>query len=246
MDEDDILSELDNFEEITKEIKEKKEENKSYNRTSFNKDNKWPWEESSFKPNKINVDKFNKQGKYYTIAYSSASDIDDDITNKFTKVAKALLTKGYILRHRGSKEDKLWNELIHLEGMKYESFLPWKKFNDNIKKPKTFKVDINGHNIVAYYHKGYDKLKPGIKNIIGTEVQCCLSETYDNPCDLIIVYSPTGDELITKDSKFKELGNTTFVLKIAAEAGIPVFNLSKDDAITRIVEFLKAKQTDNN
>jgi len=246
MDEDDLLADLENLDELAN-VKNTLDKENTTNKPSYNsnwnmQNKKWPWEENDFKPKKIDPETFKKVGKSYTVAYSSAADIDDDITNKFTKIAKALLLKGYILRHRGGETDKLWNELISLEGMKYESYLPWKKFNTNIKTPLTFSTTKEVHELVANYHIAYNKLKPGLKNILATEIYTCLSDTLNNPCDLIIVYSPKGDETITKNVDFKVLGNTSFILRIGEACGIPIINIAKENALTRLLELVKNKE----
>ena len=248
MDEEELFAELEKADEVIQE-QPKQQEYKSYNRGgSYNK-KPWPWEEEGFKPSKLDVNKLKKEGKTFSIAISAAADMTDDIINKFTKISQALFKTGYTFRHCGDSASKVNNEIIAVEGSKVESHLPWKKFNENIKNPVTFATTKESAALVAYYHRGFMKLPVGVKGILSAELFCALGKGLNNPLDLYIMYSPKGHTSFgTKESPvpFSELGNTSFPIRIANAAGIAIFNLGNETAITDIIEFLKAKQGVNN
>lgn len=246
MNEEDLFAELEKADEI---INEQPKQEKSFNRGGSFTKRKWPWEEEGFKPKKIDINNFNKSGKYFSIAISSAAELTDDIINKFTKIAQALFKAGYTFRHCGDSSSKVNNEIMSVEGSKVESHLPWKKFNENIKNPVTFSTTKESAELVAYYHSGFNKLPIAVKGILSSEMYCALGKDLNNPLDLYIIYSPKGHtSLGTKEKpvSFKELGNTSFPIRVAGAAGIAVFNLGNETAITEIVEFLKAKNSVNN
>ena len=240
MNEEELLAELDNNEPAFQEDK-LQSITKSSGNSNFKRDREDLWKKSDFKAKKLSVEDFKKSGKAFMISYyGNDSKVSDEIVSKFTKVAKYLINKGFIFRHTGSKDSKIQNEILAISDINYQSYLPWGKFNTNIKKPVFKSTPKDAYEYACNYHSKFNTIPyPAIRAKLGAEIAAMFTEKFNNPIDLLICYNENGDEVITKDVKYKELGNISFPIRVANDNNIAVFNLQKEDSITRIVEFVK-------
>lgn len=198
------------------------------------------WNKTDWKPKTIDVEKFKRTGKSFTVSFHGRdSDIGDDIVNKFVKVANGLVNKGFTFRHYGSAQDKLQNEILGIANISVESYIPWSKYNPKITKPKALYLKEDDYQYAASLHSKFNSIPAGIRARLANEVRTMLTTDYNNPVDLILIYNISGEETISKGTKFTDLGNTTFSIRLAEKCNIPVYNLKKDDAISRLVEYLK-------
>lgn len=240
MNEEELLAELDNTTSAFQEDMLQSVTKSSSDKPGFKRQGEDLWKKNDFKAKKLSVEEFKKSGKAFTVAYyGNDSKISDEVVSKFAKVAKYLASKGFIFRHYSAKDSKLQNEILAIPDIKVQSYLPWAKFNPNIKKPVTRNTRKEAYEYACNYHAKFNEMPSTIRAILGNEITAMFTEKFNDPIDLLICYSENGDEVITKDTKYKELGNTSFFIKVASDNNISVFNLQKEDAITRIVEFVK-------
>lgn len=239
MNEEELLAALDSNEAAFDDSK-LQSITKSDNKPGFKPRGEDLWKKNDFKPKKLSVEDFKKSGKSFVISYyGDERKVSDDILNKFTKIAKYLSTKGFIFRHNGSGDSKLQNSILTIPDIKVLSYLPWSKYNTNIKKPVTRNTKLEAYEYACNYHAKFNNIPAVVRTKLGNEITAMFTEKFNDPVDLIVCYNENGDEVITRDVKYKDLGNISFCIKVAADNNIPVFNLGKEDAITRIVEFVK-------
>lgn len=202
------------------------------------------WDKTDFDPLKIDSDTFKKTGKTFTVAFSKqGKDIDEATLGSFLKVAKVLASRGYTFRYNGSSEDKLQNSILALDGMVSEIYLPWKNINKNISSPTLAYPTETAYRMAAALHKSFAKLPASVRAILASDIHSMLGKECNSPVDLLLAHSPCGSEKFVKEQDFKKLGYLSFYLSITKATAVPVFNLQKEDAINRIVEFLKSSHT---
>jgi hypothetical protein len=192
------------------------------------------------KPAKVDVSQFNKTKKTFVIATARGKDtVPEAVKEKIVEVAKILSKKGYVFRHNAGADDEVQNAVMQIEGIKAESYIPWKKFNVKVKEPYFTKSTEKAYGIGSNSHKVFWKLPNPVRAILAMNVHSMLGPKCDDPTDLLIGYSECGSESITKNMEFKKSGNLTFFLKLAEDSNVPVFNFKKEDAVQRLAAFLK-------
>jgi len=206
------------------------------------------WGDPDCKKRKINVNFFNKTGKSFTTCVYIAprgTKVPDDVKTKFIELTKVLGAKGYTYRHTGDSKDDMQNAMLEVDDVKIESYIPWKKFNPDIISPTVYKPMGAAYEIAANSHKGYTKLPPSVRTILGRDVHAMLGKDLNNPVDFLIAYTLDGAEALSGGKKldYAVTGNLAFYMKIAEESNIPVFNLKNDDAIKRLSELLSSTQS---
>ena len=239
MNEEELLAALDGNESTFDESK-LQSTTKSDNKSGFKPKGEDLWKKDDFKAKKLSIEDFKKSGKSFMVAYYNRDDkVSDEVVSKFAKIAKYLSTKGFVFRHNGSADSKLQNEILGIQDIKVKSYLPWSKFNLNIKTPVVKNPRKDAYEYACNYHTKFNTLPATIRAKLASEITAMFTEKFSDPVDMIICYNETGDEVITRGVDYKSLGNISFTIKVAADNNISVFNLQKEDAITRIVEFVK-------
>lgn len=235
----DILDILDSdqkpFEQH--EPKENKPQSNNYNKPK--RENLW--EKTDFQPRTIDPAKLHKSGKSYMwYNYNPTTEIPDDVKTKIISIATSLSSKGYTFRHNGDDKDVIQNKIISIDNIKFESFLPWKKFNQNISEPKQAYATLQGYELANTLHKKFLQLPPAIRAILANTMNTLLGSDVTDPVDFILAYTEDGLETYTtKGLDFTKCGNLNFILKAAAQANIPAFNLKNTNALENLKEFLQ-------
>ena len=198
------------------------------------------WNKNDFQPEKIDVNKMDRKEKSYTIAYAhDHKSLTDEQTEFLLKLSVALNNKGYTFRTMCGSQDLLQNNIVKSEGLKSKIFLPWKSFNQDIKKPYMCYPEEAAFNKACAYHKVYNSLPPTIRSILATTVTMLLDKSYTNPASFLICYSECGSETIKKGVDFKKLGNLGFIFGVCKDANIPVFNINNKESVNRLMEKIK-------
>lgn len=205
-------------------------------------DNKGPnlWEKDDWKPVAINLSSFEKTGKSFAISYQFKDNkVLPEVKEKFIELAKALGKLGYVFRYDGGKDDDVDNAILNIEGLSVETYIPWAKFNPDIKTPTLSKPTEKAYGVAAGAHKIFNKLKPAIRTILAKKVHTMLGTELTNPLTVMITYSECGSEVLTKKMDYKVTGNVVFYLKVCEDSNISVFNIKNTDAVKRLIEYLK-------
>jgi len=234
LEENDILDMLESDDKPYAEVIEKKEEPQSGGK-KINL-----WEETDIPKVKIDPANIHRVDKSYAVLFSNGNnEIPESVQEKIRELVKALSTKGYIFRYGGDSTPFLM-KIATDESTIMDMYVPWKKFNKELPNvmPKVFKMSEKAYGIAAHYHRGFPKLPNGVRAILARDVHILLGEDCKRAVSFMITYTPDGCE--SKDKiDYKTTGNVSFAITIADEANIPVFNLKNDDAVSRLIEYIK-------
>lgn len=232
---DDILDMMESSEQPFK--KEKEDTNVSY-KSNNNKKNLF--EATDIDMVKIDPEKLNKPGATFGITtFNNGEALPDNIMEQILAICKTLFSRGYAITSNGSNRDEVLCKISELEGAKIATYLPFKKFNEDIKFPLISKPTETAYGIAASVRKNFFELKPVVRCLIATDIHTMLGVECNDPLKFLIVYTPEGSESLSKNSDWKQMGYTTLKIRVASESNIPVFNLKNPDAIKRLSELIK-------
>lgn len=213
------------------------------NKGNFKKGNGVNMYEVEFiKAKDIDTDAFNKVGRSFAV---HAFKPTDDDKKKILIIAKKLIKDGFTYRHDGPADDEVSNLILEIEDATIESYLPYKKFNENIEKPIIVNYfELPYQYAATLYGQRYNDMKPGGRAVFASKVQALLGKECTNPVDFLICYNPTGDEMQPAYEKgkkidYENLGSLGFYLKIAEKAGIGVYNIKNESSLKNLIELLK-------
>jgi len=135
------------------------------------------------------------------------------ILEKFFDLGAFFAKKGWTLRSGGANgADKYWETGFDQELGKTEIYLPWKGFNDN--HSPLFNIPIGAKLIASKRYKKWDESKSSVQNLMSRNVMQILGMDLNTPSDLVVCWTEGG----------KDIGGTSFAVKLARELNIPVFN----------------------
>jgi len=198
------------------------------------------WENPDVKPLKVDPETFKTASKSFLITtYTTTGVLPPEVSKELFELSKALVAKGFRFRHTGDVQDKLQNDILKIEDIEVDSYLPWKKFNPDIANPLMKKPVGIGYRIAANSHKMFPKMSNGIRCLLARNAHSILGPKCVTPVTFILAYTEDGAEGITKGIDFKVTGNVAFFLKVAEDSNVPVFNLKKEGAIKRLIEFIQ-------
>lgn len=120
---------------------------------------------------------------------------------------------------------------------KKEIYLPYRGFNGN--SSHLCGVTEEALALASAVHPAWDRLKESWRHLHARNCYQVLSETLDLPSDLVVCWTPDGCE--TRKARSRATGGTATAIVLAADRGIPVFNLKNMDSRIRLNGFL-AKQ----
>lgn len=242
--EDDILDLLDSNDIPFQD------NNTSNNNNSSNSNKNWSnkpkkeslWDKTDFKPKSIDVSNFKRVTKSFAFyGYDPKNTIKEEFKNKLLNIGKILVAKDYTYRHMGGATDTLANDLLSLDNIKVESFLPWKSFNKDIKEPFLKTATEDAYCIAKAYNKNFDKLPPTIRAINAIWINTILGAYVNNPINFLLVYTEYPlDSTIGKNEKvdFSKIGNLYYLIKVCKDANIPVVNITKSNCNEKLKDIL--------
>lgn len=231
--EDDVLSALDEDDKPFASA----EDNRSY-KNNPKRENLW--NKIDFTPTTVDTSKLSMSGKSYAWYNFSPNGIPDNILNNILSVCKSLSKKGFIYRHNGSASDVIPNKILKIEDINFESYLPWSKFNSELDKDKVKLQfpNLEAYNIACAYHSKFTTLPASVRAILASTVNSLFGKNVTDPVNFVLCYTECGTEALSKKVDYKKLGNLSFILRIAADANIPVFNFKNDKVISNLKEYL--------
>ena len=196
------------------------------------------WKDTDIPKVKINPSTVHKVDKSYAIfIHKTDAGIPKEVGEKLLELTKALATKGFIFRYNGDN-DPIFKDILNSDSIIVDSYLPWKKFNTDAPNVKMVRPVEQAYKHASYYHKGFPKLPNNVRTILARDVHVLLGEDCRRAVSFMIAYTSDGCE--SKDKiNFKTTGNVSFPIAIAEEVNIPIFNIKNEDAISRLIEYLK-------
>lgn len=237
---EDLLDLLESDEKPFVQPQQPSYQKKEYGNKGFQSQKPNLWEKTDFKITKIDASTFDKTKSLYSIILvKSDKPVPEAIVEKAKSLAVLLNSKGFKYRHGSDGNDEFQNGLVKLPDFKYESFLPWKKFNPLVIPDA--KLSEQAYNIAFSTQKNFVDRPSTIRAILAKDIQVMLGEDCRHPLTMLIVYSECGSDKISKEMDFKKVGQLPFYFKICAEANIPVFNIKSEESFKQLVNFIKFK-----
>ena len=229
----------------TKPTHESAGEETSYKKEGDKKDSVNMYDVEFIEPKDIDTDTFEKKGRSFMVETHNAPE---DVVERIIKVASKLISDGFKFRHDGNADDEVQNKILTMcEEKDYESYIPFKKYNEDIEKP----ISPNGYEApFRYASKLYggsynEKLSKGAKAVYASKVHALLGKDSNNPIDFLLCYSASGDETYPPYKKggpkidYSKLNNTGFYLRVTDATSINVYNFKNNDSIKNLVELIK-------
>lgn len=150
------------------------------------------------------------------------------------KIGRALAYKGCILRSGGAKgADSAFERGCDIAKGRKKIFLPWKGFEGSSSKLvlTEFTNYKEAEALARRYHPNYEALSQGAKKLMARNGYQVLGVDLQTPADFIVCYTENGEIK----------GGTGQALRMAADYGIPVFNLgnykSKEEVFDAFNDF---------
>lgn len=243
---------FDNPEALVKAVEEEKKSTTPPSfkpKNNFNGDKQFQkrknlWTDSDIRPVPLSSLKFEKGDKSYSIIYNDRGQaIPSDIVFKMTSLVKILNKNGYTFRCWFNGNDTVGSQLTDKEltkpdTLKVEWYLPSKFYNSNIEQPISLTNNELSFQVAKSFHRNYDKLHGFVRAICARDIELLLGSNLRKPLKFLIIYSSCGSEALSDKPNYESLGQLSFILRLAKETLIPVFNLKNPDAIDRLKKFL--------
>lgn len=207
-----------------------KQQKPAYNKQGGNNRDRNPyWSNKNITPIEIKRENVKQDKKAFTLLLSGRDNtVPQEAKDKILKVVRALADKGLTLRLAPGSNDHFLNEVASLFPNK-EIYLPWGGYNREVKSPESLQPSELSYRVAINFHKRFLDLPDAVRTILANEANMILGKNCDNIVGFILGWSPGGDELITKDTDFKNLGNLSFSLRIAKAFSIPFLNIANKD-----------------
>jgi hypothetical protein len=117
-----------------------------------------------------------------------------------------------------------------------EEYLPWQDFNN--KKSKFHFNTQSAKNMARLFSPKFDELKKPVQAFQSRNARSILGQNVKSPVHLSILWSPDGAQSIkerTPKSSF-----ISHPLAICSAIKIPLFNLQREDCLSRLKEYLES------
>lgn len=148
-----------------------------------------------------------------------------------TIIAQRLEKLGYTLRSGGAEgADSAFEEGADSK----EIYLPWKGFNGN--SSNLHSIHMGAILLARKYHPAWDMLSQGAQKLQARNCYQILGYDLRTLSDFVVCWTPDGCE--KSSERTSKTGGTGQAIEIADSYGIPVFNLQRSDAVSRLKSFL--------
>ena len=161
-------------------------------------------------------------------------DAPPHVLEEMKKIALELEGFGYTLRTGGMGEGP--DDAFEFSGVKdLELYIPWQGFND--KQSKNYFNDQRSKDIAKLFNQAFDTLKPAIQAFLAKNVRMVLGKELRSRPMFILIWSDEGAETVAE--AVNRTSNMNTIIKIAATYKIPLFNMARPDAISRLKKYLE-------
>lgn len=117
-----------------------------------------------------------------------------------------------------------------------ELYSPWGGFGNVPKGEEDVRTIKAAKALACTYQPGLNKAPNAVWSIVGIQAHLILGAFLKEPLQFLLVYSPDNAE--TEAECNRDTGRITLAITLADRLNIPVFNLNKEDAFTRLESLL--------
>lgn len=152
---------------------------------------------------------------------------DPNIKDKALRIAKKLEAEGYTLRLTVNSDV---DELLMKEISKHELILPWKGFAE---KESRFTWNSDRAKAVAkQFFPTYDAMKLPVQGFLARNARLIMGDKMNSPALFFVTWTEDGAE--SAKEKTARTGFSGHPIAIASSIGIPIYNLHREDAESRL------------
>lgn len=167
--------------------------------------------------------------KFY--AGIGSRDTPPNVLVAMTIIAQRLEKLGYILRSGAAEgADSAFEEGADSK----EIYLPWKGFNNN--PSGLYGVCRDALLMAEKFHPAWGRLSQGAQKLQARNCYQIQGGDLQTPSEFVVCWTPDGCE--KSSDRTSRTGGTGQAIAIADSYGIPVFNLQRSDAVSRLKSFL--------
>lgn len=239
---------IDNLQDLTKQV-ENTQPTTQQPQKKFNpqqKAQKNLWEDQNIKALSFSILDKKYGNKAFSVFYNTRNqEIPEEIKNKMIAAVKYLSGQGYNFRAWYSGDDILGSTLardfVTPTNQNIQWYIPWKKYNEKVPNPTSTVRNELAYQLVRGFHKGWDKLPPVVRALCARDVEVFLTADGKHPLTFVLIWTPCGSEELPENPDYQTLGQMAFILRLAKELSIPVFNLQNPDVSTRMQALMSGK-----
>jgi hypothetical protein len=148
----------------------------------------------------------------------------------------AFASAGWLLRSGGAEGmDDAFEQGASMATDHMEIYLAWKGSHGH--SSLLYGVDEAALAMAARLHPTWDRLEQGPRKMHGRNCYQILGRTLDVPADVVLCWTADGCE--DRKTRRPKTGGTATAIVLAADRGIPVFNLQNDSSRRRLNQFME-------
>ncbi|GIW31485.1 MAG: DNA-protecting protein DprA [Meiothermus sp.] len=155
------------------------------------------------------------------------------------RVASRLAELGWTVRSGGAvgADQAFEAGALQVRGA-VEVFLPWPGYN-GYKKAALTAPSPEAIRLAADLHPAWSRLSSGVQKLMGRNSHQILGVNLNTPVAFVLCWTPDGAE--SEAECGVETGGTGQAIRLASRYGVPVFNLYRPDALSRLGDWLRQK-----
>ena len=161
-----------------------------------------------------------------------------EILELMTKIAMGLEKGNYFLRSGGAAGADSAFEKGILDSTHKSIYLPYKGFNYN-NSNKYAEPSVGALDWAKKVHPYFDNLGDFARKAHARNAHQVLGDNLDDPVKFVICWTPDGAEHMNECHSTDITGGTRTAIVIAEMNNVPVFNLARPDAVTRLRAFVR-------
>lgn len=162
------------------------------------------------------------------------------VLEQIRELASELAGLGYLLRSGAADgADTAFEHGCDAAGGRKAIFLPWPGFQGRHPdaKASTYLPTQESFELASSVHPAWSRLSRGPRSLHARNVHQVLGLDLATPAAFVLCW--TADAAQTAQETNSKTGGTGTAIRLASMRGVPVFNLARDDALPRLVLFLR-------
>lgn len=219
-------------------------QDKPQQRFNSNNNRKNLWKDQDIKSIPFSTIQMIYGNKDYSIYYNDRGpQVPSPIVEKMQKLVGLMNKNGYKLRAWYPGGCSVGSAIVDPNNtsphpLQVEWYIPTKSYNSLV-TPKSLVNNELAYQLLRGFHKGWDKIPGFVRALCARDIEVFLGQDCKHPLRFVVIWSPGGEESLSGDKiDWKGLGQLAFIIRLAKELGIPLFNLAKEDSITRLGSLL--------
>lgn len=201
------------------------------------------WNDANVPVRKIEFLKYEQTVDSFTFYFNErTNNLPEKQIEKIKAVIKILIDKKGNTFRLGLKRSDIVNNILSAvdDGSKFQWYTLSKGYNPEVNDIAVAKGNNKeAFGIVRGFHKSYDKLPGFVRALCAKDVEVLLGPKLDKAVGCVLVYTPCGAEVVTKDFNYEVNGQVGFVMRLAKELKIPVFNINSPTFAERFGIYVK-------